>query len=56
MKTGLVIGTAKLYSTFKEMLIINCGECGMIFHMETLKEKTTCPICNKEIEIKEDIK
>ena len=54
MKRGLVIGTADLYSTPKQMFIISCGECGMIFHMEVLKEKTTCPICTKEIDLTEN--
>jgi predicted Zn-ribbon and HTH transcriptional regulator len=49
MKKGTVIGMAKLFSVVTEMFIISCGECGMIFHMEALKPKTTCPICNKEI-------
>jgi Zn finger protein HypA/HybF involved in hydrogenase expression len=53
MKTGLIIGTSKLYSIQEECFLVSCGGCGGLFHILKSDKKRImkCPNCHQELEI-----
>jgi len=52
MKTGLVIGTAKLYdSPGREFYIVHCNACDQLFHTSSIKDKQECINCHEEIQL-----